>query len=55
MAALAVTVRDAAKLLSISEDTIRRMIDAEELRAVRLRGRVVIPRTELDALLQQDE
>ncbi len=52
MAALALGVRDAAVLLSVSEDTVRRMIDDEELRAVRLRGRVVIPRVELEALLQ---
>ena len=55
MAALALGVRDAAVLLSVSEDTIRRMIEDDELRAVRLRGRIVIPRSEIDALLQSDD
>lgn len=54
-AALALGVRDAAVLLSVSEDTIRRMIEDDELRVVRLRGRIVIPRSEIDALLQSDD
>ena len=43
-----VTVARAAETLSISQFTIRRLIDSGDLRAVRIRGRVLVPRVEVE-------
>ena len=48
---VAYSVREAAELLGLHENTIRKLIWRGELKAARLGRRVVIPRTALEAVL----
>jgi len=50
---LAVSVSDAARLLSVSRDTIYRLIQTGKLRTVKLNGRRVVPMRELERLLEE--
>ncbi len=45
-----VSVAEAARLLNISERLVWRMIPKREIRSIRLGGRRMIPRTEVDRL-----
>lgn len=47
---LAVSIRTAATALDTSQDTVRRMIAANELPTIRVRGGVRIPWADLQAL-----
>lgn len=46
--------REAARLLSLSERTIDRMIAAKELKVVKTDGRVLIPRSSLEAWVRKN-
>jgi excisionase family DNA binding protein len=48
---LAYSVSRTAKLLGCSDNTVRRMISAGQLRSVRLCGRVVVPVVAIEELL----
>ena len=50
----AFTVPEAARQLSICRATVYRMIGAGEIRSVKIRNAVRIPRTEIERLLQSD-
>jgi excisionase family DNA binding protein len=41
---------DAAQLLGVSSDSIRRLIKRGDIRHVRVAGRVLVPRTEVDRI-----
>ena len=43
-----VSIGETAKALAVSKDTIRRLIDRKELRAVRVSRRVLIPTSEIE-------
>lgn len=45
------TIREFAESFGVCDKTVRRMIDAGELRVIRLRGAIRIPVGELDRLL----
>jgi excisionase family DNA binding protein len=47
----AMSLREAAKALSVSQSTLQRMVAANQLRTVRIGKRVVVPVSELDRLL----
>ncbi len=49
---LVYTVREAASALRICENTLRAMIRDGQIEVVRLRDRVVIPKRNLDKILQ---
>ena len=42
------SVADAARALGISTDTVRRLIDAGDLKAVHIGARLLVPRSEID-------
>ena len=46
------TIREAADLCSVSDKTIRRRINAQELRAIKLGGQWRIAPSDLDAFLR---
>ncbi len=48
------TILEAAKLLKVSDDTIRRMIKAGQLDAVKVRGQWRIKKESLDKLLKKN-
>lgn len=48
-----VSIGETAKALSVSKDTIRRLIDRKELRAVRVSRRVLVPQCEIDRACTQ--
>ncbi len=48
---LAVTVREAAALLGVGRDAVYNAINRGELRAVRFGGTPLVPRRELDRIL----
>jgi excisionase family DNA binding protein len=48
---LAYSLEDAAKQLSVSAQSIRRLIDRGELKARHVGTRVLVPRTELERFL----
>ena len=48
---LALSVKEAAETLGVGKELIYRAINRGELRAVRLGGRVMVPRIELERLL----
>lgn len=52
-AQLLYTLREAAALLSMSVDTVRRRIAAAEIATVRIGGKVRIERTELEDLIRR--
>lgn len=52
---LAYSIQEAADLLSVSDDTIRRMIEDGDLRARKARGRVIVPREELESFLHGED
>ncbi len=54
MEPLAVDIREAARLLSLSPRTIRRAIHQGRLRAVRVGRRLLIPVAELGRLMETD-
>lgn len=54
MADVVYTIAEAAKILKVSEATIRRMIDAGEMKAIRVRGQLRIPKEEIDRILRGD-
>ena len=47
------TLGDAASILSVSRDTVRRLIDRGELRIVRIGASVRIPRTDIHGLIER--
>jgi excisionase family DNA binding protein len=47
------TLDDAATILSVSRDTVRRLIDRGELRIVRIGASVRIPRADINALIER--
>jgi excisionase family DNA binding protein len=49
---LAYSVEDAAKQLSVSAQSIRRLIDRGELKARRVGTRVIVPKNELERWLE---
>jgi len=49
---LVYTVREAADALKVCENTLRAMIRDEQIKVVRLRDRVLIPKRSLEKLLQ---
>lgn len=51
---LAYRVAEAARLLGVSERTVRRLVASGQLRAVTVGGIVLVPRAELDRLLEGD-
>lgn len=53
--ALAVRTREAARMLSVSERTIRVLLETGRLRAVRVDRAVLIPRQEIENFLAGDE
>ena len=55
MEPLAVDVREAARLTSLSTFTIRRAVKRGRLRAVRVGRRVLIPVTELEQLVHGEK
>jgi excisionase family DNA binding protein len=48
---LAYSVEDAAKQLSVSSQSVRRLIDRGELKARRVGTRVIVPKNELERFL----
>jgi excisionase family DNA binding protein len=52
MADTVYTVSEAATLLKVSIATIRRMIDDGQLRAIKVRGQLRIPKEEIDRILR---
>lgn len=50
---LAVSVAEAARLLDLSERTVREMVANERIKVVRVGSRVLIPRASLTALLDE--
>jgi excisionase family DNA binding protein len=52
--ALAVSVREAGRTLSIGRDTTYQLIREGRLKAVRIGRRLLIPRSELEAFLQRE-
>ena len=42
------SISETAKELNVSRDTIRRLVDRKELRAVRVSRRVLIPTSEIE-------
>lgn len=42
------SIGETAKELNVSKDTIRRLIDRKELRAVRVSRRVLVPTSEIE-------
>lgn len=51
--AIVYTIQEAAALLKVSQDTIRRMIKAKQLDAVKVRGQWRIKKESLDTLLEE--
>ncbi len=49
---LAYSVEDAAKQLSVSSQSVRRLIDRGELKARRVGRRVIVPKNELERWLE---
>jgi excisionase family DNA binding protein len=49
---LAVSLVKAATLLGVSKDTLRRAAARKDLKVIRICSRVMIPRTELDRILE---
>jgi excisionase family DNA binding protein len=49
---LAYSVEDAAKQLSVSSQSVRRLIDRGELKARRVGTRVIVPKNELERWLE---
>ncbi|HEV2692203.1 MAG TPA: helix-turn-helix domain-containing protein [Verrucomicrobiae bacterium] len=47
----AVKIREAAAMLGISENSVRRLIDRDKLRAVRVLRHLLIPISEIEKLL----
>lgn len=47
----ALSKRDAAERIGVSESTVNRLVAAGQLRAVRIGSRVLIPTSEIDRLL----
>ena len=47
------TLGDAARILSVSRDTVRRLIDRGELQVVRIGASVRIPRTDIRGLIER--
>jgi excisionase family DNA binding protein len=43
-----VSILDSAKRLGVSKDTVRRLIERKELRAVRVSRRVLVPESEIE-------
>jgi excisionase family DNA binding protein len=54
LAPMAFSRPDAAKLLSVSEQHLRRLLNQGLIRGVRLGARIVIPRAELERVLNLD-
>jgi len=48
---LAVKISEAAAMLSLSENSVRRLIDREKLRAVRDLRHILIPMSEIERFL----
>ena len=47
-----VSARQAAHTLGVSVDTIRRLIEAGDLKAVRIRTRLLLPRAEIERVVR---
>ena len=47
-----VSARQAAQTLGVSVDTIRRLIEAGDLKAVRIRTRLLLPRAEIERVVR---
>jgi excisionase family DNA binding protein len=45
-----ISIRDAATLLGISADSVRRLIRCSQVRSVRVLRRVMIPKSEIDRI-----
>ena len=43
-----VSIAATAKVLAVSKDTVRRLIERKELRAVRVSRRVLVPESEIE-------
>ncbi|MGO8732186.1 MAG: excisionase family DNA-binding protein [Terriglobia bacterium] len=43
-----ISIAETAKALAVSKDTIRRLIDRKQLRAVRVSRRVLVPSSEIE-------
>ncbi len=54
-APLAYSVADSAKALSVSRQSVRRLVSTGELRSLRIGSRVLIPRSELESFLAGDK
>ncbi len=54
-AALALSIADAAQALSVSPQSVRRLVSTGELRSRRAGARVLIPRTELERFLSGEK
>ena len=52
---LAYSVSDSAKALSVSRQSVRRLVSTGELRSLRIGSRVLIPRSELERFLAGDK
>lgn len=52
MADVVYTIEEAAKILKVSGATIRRMIDDGDIKAIRVRGQLRIPKEEIDRILR---
>lgn len=50
-----VGIREAAAILGVSRDTVRRLIKAGKVRLVRVSRRVLIPRAEIDRICSHGE
>jgi len=44
------SIKEAAQLMSVSESTVRRLISSGELKSVKLKGKILIPASALEAL-----
>jgi excisionase family DNA binding protein len=52
MADVVYTIEEAAKILKVSSATIRRMIDDGDIKVIRVRGQIRIPKDEIDRILR---
>jgi excisionase family DNA binding protein len=52
---LAFSVNDAARVLSVSDSTINKLIKVKSLRTVKLLGRRLIPRASIEELLARSD
>jgi excisionase family DNA binding protein len=52
MAEVVYTIEEASKILKVSSATIRRMIDDGDIKVIRVRGQIRIPKEEIDRILR---